>query len=325
MPAPVFIVGCPRSGTSLFRNLLRSHPSLAFPKESFFIPGLQRTYGDPQNNRRARRIAARLLNLPSVRQWGLGLSAKDFSDCRTFKQLVSRLFEAWARHENKPRWGDKTAEHVLAIPALYRLFPDAKFIHLLRDGRDVALSSLEACGDPGNLYTAATKWRDWVSAGLRAGTRLPLTSYMEVKYESLLGDVRGTMEKVCEFLDEPFHENVLTPTPFGKPSRGVDPLEKTHLYKWTKIMTRNQRILFESVAGEVLKKLGYYTEGHTRSVMLPERLFWRMQHRVALSRRRASDAAATAVATLETRCDNLVNRLEKAVQLLPGFLQFRRR
>jgi hypothetical protein len=301
---------------------------LTFPRESYFIPGFQRKYGDPQTERQARELAARVLKLPSIKQWGLDLSPKEFSDCRTFRQLVCRLFEAWARYENKPRWGDKTPDYVLEIPALFRLFPEAKFIHLLRDGRDVALSSLEACGDSGNVYTAALKWRDWVSAGLRAGAALPLGSCLEVKYESLLTDVRSTMEKVCEFLDEPFHEAVLAPTAFGRSSRGASLPGRASLNRWTAAMSRDQRILFESVAGNVLKKLDYYTEEHTRWVTLPERLYWRLQHGVRSWRRRSSGVVATEMAALETRCDSLVTRLEKLVrscQLLLGFLQFRRR
>jgi len=136
--SPIFIVGCARSGTTLLRDLLRAHPRLTFPIESHFIPAFGKAYGDPRSAREAIRLARRILNFGWVRPWGLPLAPEDFADCRSYRQVVCRLFEAWARQENKPRWGDKTPRYVLWIPELVALFPGAKIIHIYRDGRDVA-------------------------------------------------------------------------------------------------------------------------------------------------------------------------------------------
>lgn len=334
MSAPVFIVGCPRSGTSLFRNLLRSHPNLTFPKESSFIPEFYRRFGDPRSEREALDLATRVLASPPIRRWGLEVTPEEFSDCRTFKQLVCRLFEAWARYENKPRWGDKTSTYILEIPILYRLFPEAKFIHLCRDGRDVALSWSQTGSDPANLYCAALKWRTWVTAGVRAAAVLPLGSYLQVKYETLATDLRGTLEKVCDFLDEPFSEQVLKTTPIpdhtsSEERRGSrTPILRANLNKWITAMSADDRILFESVAGDLLAKLEYYTERHTRRISYSEKLMWRWHNGAVEWIRRIDEALAPTLIALHSKWLDLKRRISqnrRSRNLLPGFLQFRRR
>ena len=207
---PIFIVGCPRSGTSLLRNLLRSHPRLSFPSESHFIPILYRAYGDPANERAARGLAAKILRLEWVRRWRLDLGPGDFGDCRSYRAIVSRLFEAWMRREGKERWGDKTPQYVSHIPTLSELFPGCQILHIHRDGRDVALSLSARRIGPQNVYAAAQFWKARVSEGRRAGAALPPGRYHEVGYGSLLADPEGTMRGVCGFLGERFDPGVGT-------------------------------------------------------------------------------------------------------------------
>jgi len=194
--SPIFIVGCPRSGTALLRNLLRSHPHLAFPTESHFIPAYYRGYGDPRSAREARRLAESILRLYWVRIWKLSLRPGDFADCRSFREVVCRLFETFARQQGKRRWGDKTPHYVAQIPVLLELFPAAKILQIIRDGRDVALSWLKTRMEPRNLYTAARMWRELVRAGREAGARLPRETYLEVRYERLLAEPEQTMREV---------------------------------------------------------------------------------------------------------------------------------
>ena len=131
----------------------------------------------------------------------MSLQAADFAECRSFREVVCRLFEAWARQEKKRRWGDKTPHYVTEMPVLLELFPKAKAIHIFRDGRDVALSRLPVRMEPRNLYTAARRWKTWVSAGRRFGASLPRESYLEIRYETLLEQPSETMQAVCAFSD----------------------------------------------------------------------------------------------------------------------------
>lgn len=275
--APIFIVGCPRSGTALLRNLLRAHPNLSFPGESHFIPRLYRGFGDPKNDADARRLATAILGVHWVQEWGLDVTPDDFADCRSYRAVVSRLFDTWARQEQKPRWGDKTPHYVTEIPTLLEIFPDAKILHIYRDGRDVALSWLRVRFEPRNVYQAARLWKRYVSVAREAGGALPPGTYLEVRYESVLTDTRATMERVCRFLGEPFSEAVLAPEPLN--------LDRGRKSKWTTIIASNaggwkaamaerDRVLFESVAGDLLRSLGYESRGPVRRISLSEKAYW---------------------------------------------------
>jgi hypothetical protein len=184
--APIFIVGCPRSGTTLLRDLLRSHPRLTFPPESHFLPAFYRGYGDPRSEREAVALARRILRLEWIRLWRLPLTAAEFAADRSFRDVLVRLYGAWAGREHKARWGDKTPHYVTAIPTLREIFPAGQIIHIVRDGRDVALSWLRTGLEPRNLFVAARLWKQYVSAGRAAGVGLPRAAYLEVRYEALL-------------------------------------------------------------------------------------------------------------------------------------------
>jgi hypothetical protein len=286
--APIFIVGCPRSGTTLLRNLLRAHPHLTFPGESHFIPKFYKAYGNPPDARTACQLATTILNLQWVRRWGLSLAPTDFAHYRSYAQMVVRLYEEWARQEHKPRWGDKTPQYVTDLPLLVTLFPGCKIVHIYRDGRDVALSWLRVNLGPANVFTAAMAWKYFVTAGRRAGTCLPPSTYREIRYETLLTQPQETLEQLCAFLDEPFCPDILTPNALLLPNRSrmlgkrsalnVSNAEivSTHTGLWQHQMSATDKILFESIAGDVLTALGYETEGRIRHISKAEQLFWQM-------------------------------------------------
>jgi hypothetical protein len=289
MLAPIFIVGCPRSGTTLLRDLLRSHPNLTFPPESQFIPRYYRAYGNPNSNSDAIRLGKIILNTRSIRTWEIDLKPESFADCRTFQQVLYILFEAWRRRENKARWGDKTPQYVNEIPLLLELFPSAQIIHIIRDGRDVALSALKVAFE-GNLFTAADRWRSSVRAGREAGARLSTDSYLEIRYEDLLERPECVMKLVCDFLNEPFDPAVLRPCQplthglSGAPWITQDlshpklMILKSNALKWQTVLRPAERILFSSVAGDLLEELGYQAEGTVRHVGAAERWAWHIHH-----------------------------------------------
>ena len=288
--SPIFIVGCPRSGTGLLRDLLRSHPHLAFPGESHFIPRLYKAYGDPRNEREACQLADTILKINWVRVWGLNLDLSSFAHCRSYREIVSLIYDEWMRKEGKLRWGDKTPQYVSEIPTLLRIFPSCKIIHIYRDGRDVALSSMRAHFGPENVFTAASQWKHYVNIGCRVGATLPRGTYFEVCYEALLSQPEATMERVCQFLDEPFCRDVLKPDfleRLNRPAiigtRAPTAISRTEIAtsnsgKWKKAMSLSDRILFESIAGDLLTLLGYETEGKTRHIYKSERLKWKAHH-----------------------------------------------
>lgn len=291
---PFFIVGCPRSGTTLMRNLLRSHPHLTIPNESHFIPSFYKAYGDPRNKAEALSLAGRILRLHWVRMWKVSLQVTDFADARSFEEILDRLFSVWCRREKKKRWGDKTPEYVRNITTLREICANCKIIHMIRDGRDVALSWLATGFQPQNLFMAMSDWRYAVQEGMRQGSIVGLDGYLEVQYEKLISEPQQTMSKVCEFLDEPFSEQVLQLNPMdeeylprliGKRHTADisnDSIVSTNFGKWKKAMSQRKTILCESVAGDLLDDLGYETMGTRRRITVFEVIFWCLHNLILL-------------------------------------------
>jgi hypothetical protein len=279
---PIFVVGCPRSGTGLVRDLLRSHPRLSLPPESHFIPVYHRAFGHPASDREARALGKRILELRRVRAWGVDLEPAAFDGCRSFADVVARVYEAFARREGKPRWGDKTPQYVAEIPLLLELFPSARVVHVIRDGRDVALSWIRAPFGPGNVYAAAGAWVRYVSAGRRQRED---ERYGEVRYEDLLDDPRATMAALCELVGEEPSDEVPRPDLGARRMWGLrryagewqalaarEEIVRHNHGKWRGSMTLADRTVFESVAGELAAELGYPLEGLGRALGRAERV-----------------------------------------------------
>lgn len=287
---PIFIVGSPRSGTALLRDLLRSHPNITFPGESHFIPLFYRAYGDPQTDREAQQLARRILDLRWVKQWGLDLDDSLFRNCRSFAEIIHLLYQAWADKEGKERWGDKTPQYLTQMALLHTVFPGCQFIHIYRDGRDATLSILAAGFGPQNLYTAAHQWRHFVKTARAAGAALPSGTYLEVRYEDILLAAENTLRTVLTFLGEPFNSSVLQPNflerdersfIIGRPKRAYASrtvIVASNSGKWKSRMGDNQQLLFESVAGDLLAELGYPTCGKVRLISSVEKYRWQVHH-----------------------------------------------
>ena len=320
--APIFVVGCPRSGTGLLRDLLRSHPRLSLPPESHFIPAFYRAWGDPSSDRQARALGRRILALRRVRAWGLALEPAAFDGRRSFAEIVDVVYGEFARQEGKSRWGDKTPHYVTQIPTLLRAFPRAKIVHIYRDGRDVALSYLRAPFGPNNVYVAAGTWDRYVASGRRDG-REAAGSYAEVRYEDLLRDPRATMSALCEFLGEAFSEDVLRPDlgarrlwlPRRDPEAWKAAAARTEIAsgncgRWRTSMNPSDRALFESVAGRQLAELGYEVDGIARRVGRPER-----------ARLTIDDRARAALRTLKSPRRSAGTVLDQREAALRSFLR----
>jgi hypothetical protein len=283
---PVFIVGAPRSGTTLLQYRLRRHPNISLPTgESHFVVPLcdnEKSFGDLSKRDNVRAVlnamykqSAEFLDtdLHGVRFDIEKLTDEFCSEGRTtMPSLISGVFEKNARGEGKARWGDKTPYYVLHIPKLLEWFTGAQIIHIIRDGRDVALSLLGRKDDFGvyNFYMAAKYWQQYVDVGQRDGGKLANDRYLEITFEDLLEDEVSTYERVCDFLGEPFDESMLKVKPSRDPGKTPlvhGPINQANKEKWRLRMTPWQTRLFESVAGGTLSRVGYRL--HAKSVTLP--------------------------------------------------------
>jgi hypothetical protein len=258
----------------MLRLMLDSNPLVAIPGESHFIPSFWmkgRRYlsgGDLD----AQRLAGDIMRTRHFKLWQVPeedvLGRVRRLERPTFAEVIDALFMAYAEQHGKERWGDKTPIYVHSIPLLARLFPEARFVHLIRDGRDVALSYLSVPWGPATIWQAARKWRADVSAGRRAGRSLQPGRYLEVHYEHLVREPAATLEKVCSLADLPFSERMLEyhrdgihrlqAPPDGVPFHASSAKPPTRgLRDWRSEMSWEQIAAFEAVAGELLSELDY--------------------------------------------------------------------
>jgi hypothetical protein len=291
---PVFIVGAPRSGTTLLQYMLRSHPALSLPtgESHFFVPLYRNAgqFGDLAQPENVRRVLAAMYaqsadfldtDLHGVK-FDIERLTQEFvaEGRRKMRDLITGLFEKNAAGEGKRRWGDKTPYYVLHLPKLLEWWPDAQIIHIIRDGRDVALSLFARKHDFGvyNTYFAARYWEQYVETGHELGQAIDREQYLEVRYEDLIADQPGVLKAVCDFLGEEFSESVVDFKKSGEAGKTPmlqKPVQKDNAEKWRTAMTPGQLRAFEGGAGKSLEKFGYRLSTSGKPLPLPVRALYR--------------------------------------------------
>jgi hypothetical protein len=262
--APFFIVASARSGTTFLRLTLNAHPDVAVPPESRFITELYEDRATVEVDN----FLTRLEKHKRFKAWGLPIDrvAGEIGEGPTlaYADAIAATYRAYARSQGKEGWGDKTPRYVEHIPFLARLFPDARFIHIVRDGRNVALSYSHVSFGPKNVARAAKLWGRRVSAGIRDGRALPAGRYLEVLSEDLAEDVEGEVRDISSFLGLEFDPRML-----DEKERAKGVVDKvTHSYEpgvagrarmstWQEDMKPGDIEVFEAVAGDVLSEIGY--------------------------------------------------------------------
>jgi len=276
----LFLVGCPRSGTTLLQRMLDNHPQLAVANDSHFIPRAPAPIGPRTRPPLTPELVERVLNYPRFRRLGLEDSVARGAAARasTYEDFVSELYSEHARLHGKELAGEKTPDYVRYLPFLHSLFPDARIIHIIRDGRDVALSTLEWAREdkgPGKfalwreqpVAVCALWWRWQVETGRREGARLGPETYREVRYEDLVSGPEATLRSLSEFLELPFSRDMVS---FHAGKTKSDPrlsaksawLPATPgLRNWATEMPPESALLFEALAGDLLSELGYELRG----------------------------------------------------------------
>ncbi len=287
-PAP-FVVGVTRSGTTLLRMMLDSHPQLAIPPESHFVPDLIEVFQEKEPT-----VDEALAAIEGNRRWGdFHLDAGELRErLEAIEPLnvsdsLRAFFELYASKQGKDRWGDKTPIYINRMLLIQRALPEARFIHLIRDGRDAALSRAKrVLTDPTPIPKVAKRWKNRILRAREQADRLP--HYLEVHYEDLIRDTEPTLRKICEFVELPFDETMLTyyeraeermsemardlPSEGDKPLRPADhrveahkltqkPPDPSRLGQWREKMSVEDQAAFEEEAGDLLEELGYEVTG----------------------------------------------------------------
>ncbi|MDQ2910306.1 MAG: sulfotransferase [Actinomycetota bacterium] len=274
----VFLVGCPRSGTTLLHRLTDAHPQLAVIHETLWIPRLfESRKGVTPDGMVTPELIPHLL--ADRRFPHLGIEPYELEQLLrsngrpSYASFVTAILDLYGRKRDKPLVGDKSPSYVRSIPTLHALWPAAKFVHLIRDGRDVALSAVawkkadkifrhfrRWSADP--WTTAAFWWERSVRLGREAGAKLPRGLYYEVSYEALVTDPESECRELCSFLelrfDEAmlrFHEGRTRPQAGSSKRRWLPPTP--NLRDWRTEMPADGVERFEAAAGNLLDELGY--------------------------------------------------------------------
>jgi Sulfotransferase family len=266
---PLLVLGVRRSGTTLLRVMLDRHSQLAVPDESYFVPQLaDRHHGLVDVDR----FVADLRRLPTLREWGVPVEEvrARLRPGLAVGEAIAAVYETYSAQQGKSRWGDKTPMYMQHLPLLERLFPEARFVHLIRDGRDAGLSFLampegivtETWAHPRTAAQFACQWRAEVVAARRLGRRVGPERFLEVRYEQLVAEPGKELRRICSFAGLDFEPAMLDYA--GR----VDVSTKPHqqnlarpptpgLRNWKEEMARGDVAAFEAVAGDLLRDLGY--------------------------------------------------------------------
>ncbi|HJR44527.1 MAG TPA: sulfotransferase [Actinomycetota bacterium] len=262
---PFFIVGSARSGTTFLRLTMNAHPEIAVPPESRFVTELH----EGPEEVRVDDFLARLAGHKRFEAWGLPIEAVRDElaglDRAPYAEAIDATYRAYAKAQGKNRWGDKTPRYVENIPELAALFPDCRFIHLIRDGRDVALSYADVPFGPKNVAKAAELWADRVARGMRDGRVLERGRYIEIMYTDLVEDNEGEVKDICAFVGVPFDPIMLdtSQTQKGALARAekynpnVTEQAIRRVRSWKTDMPPAHVEIFEAIAGDVLSELGF--------------------------------------------------------------------
>ena len=286
-PAP-FVIGVPRSGTTLLRLMLDAHPDLAVPPETHFLPKLIRLVQDAGEGEDVRAAAVELIT--THRRWpDFGLDAGELRDRLIAVEGPLRpgdaaraFYEAYAAKHGKPRWGEKTPQYLKTLKRIGTALPEAHFIHIIRDGRDVALSLLEVSWGPKTVEAAAVQWTTQIRRARRKARSVP--HYSEVRYEGLVADPEPIVRRACSFCDLRFDPAMLdyhgTATERmeglardlelggGRGEIGASERARQHALvseaprgdragRWRSEMEPRDVAAFEAIAGPTLAELGY--------------------------------------------------------------------
>jgi Sulfotransferase family len=213
--APVpFIVGSSRSGTTMLRLMLDSHPDLAIPPETGFLPAVSELEGQGEALRE--RFFEAIVSFPAnAPAWDdFQISAEAFrsrlGEIRPFTVAdgIRLFYRLYAARFGKPRWGDKTPLYSHHLRAIQKLLPEARFVHLVRDGRDAAVSLRERWFSPGHdIAVQATFWRDNLLAARREGNAC--RHFLEVRFEDLVREPETALRRICGFIALDFRPEML--------------------------------------------------------------------------------------------------------------------
>lgn len=265
---PIFICGCPRSGTTLLGAMLGGHPQYAaVPEAQWLVPAVNRARA-AGGNVDAAKLLRGIERDWRFRLWEIETDAalvegEDVGVAELTRRIVRRFAQQRGR-ANPLWWIDHTPEHVRFLSRLFEVFPGARAVHLVRDGRAVAASVMPLDWGPNTIIRAANWWAGRVGAGVAAECHFAENRIVRMRYEKLVQSPASSLRWLCEQLDLEYHEAMAGGGGFEVPAftksqhalvgAGVD---ASRIDRWKSKLSARQIELFEFVTGDLLQYLGF--------------------------------------------------------------------
>ncbi|MHC3468540.1 sulfotransferase family protein [Streptomyces sp. 7R007] len=278
---PLFVLGCPRSGTTLLQLMLHAHPRIALPPETrFVLPAYERrlSFGDLRDAGNRARLARWITGRKETRFHELGLDAGRVAERiadgpPTLGSALGITLKSYADSHGKVRWGDKRPAYALHVEEILRLFPTAQFVHLVRDGRDCVASLLGMPWWHRGFHEAVATWAQVMDVTRRYARALGSGTWHELRYEDLLADPEPRLRELCAYLGEEYAAEMTEPyrlAPAAVPARKTwhrrthGALDASRAGSWQQRLTPDQIRLCEAVLGDRLAGHGYELSGAVR-------------------------------------------------------------
>ena len=304
MKSPIFIVGANRSGTTLLRLILNAHSRIAIPEEVVYLGST--LAGVPIEK----------WQTPDLSKEAYTAFVKDFilHDCeplagidqeKVIEEIVAAspfdlkkpyqyVLEAWAAQHGKERWGEKTPGNLFYADILIEMFPDAKFIHVVRDPRAGVSSMMNTTFFPKDIVFNALSRHKFMTKGRAILERsVPEQQRLLLRYEDLVLEPEATVKRLCHFIEEPFENSMMdfyqessrymkkdAASSFNKAA--TRPISADMLDKWKKKLTRSEIAQIQMLCKHEMKEFGYAFEKAKASVsvhteILIKKVYWALQ------------------------------------------------
>lgn len=276
---PIFIIGTERSGSNLLRLILNAHSEIAVPHPphvmSYFGP-LEKHYGDLSREANFRRLTRDVIvHIRShIHPWEIRIDEEELvttASPRDLFGIYAALYEQFMKAMGKRRWGCKSTFMIHYVKRILACYPEAKLIWLVRDPRDVALSSQSSVFNPYHPYYTAQLWAGQQELGLKLEAAYQPANLLRVYYEELIARPQETVERVCRFIGVTFEPTMLrffeTPEARTSASLAQDwrntavPILSNNANKFLSRMSAQDVAIIEAVAGETMRKLNYEKAG----------------------------------------------------------------
>lgn len=301
--APIFILGANRSGTTLLRLMLNAHPRIGIPEELTYFHSM---YGEvPLHPWRAPSVTAERYEAivrtytthahslhPELDPEALTQSILEAGP-PNFREPYRQILSAWARHHGKARWGEKTPGNVFFVDVLHEMFPDAQFLHVVRDPRAGVASMQKVSFFAEDVVFNALVRRKYASSCAAFQEQIPPEQWMTIRYEDLVRTPESTLQAVLGFLGEDYTPQLLhyhqsadrymrddAADSFNR--QATRPISTASLDKWRSQLSDDEIAVVEAISREEMTRYGYVPQRtrprwQSRVSMYAKWAYWKLQ------------------------------------------------